>query len=297
MQIIIWRDFVNQYMLGSDKDQSNNQLKNLVLVMVWRDAEGNTHTQTFHHFCTDPGSSSTDADYVADVFDYHLHHQTEEYPGTLDKFHTIYLCGDHGGHFSCLATMYNESTWFKKYKKKVTSFFLASYHAFNVCDGAGVPPARIAMSLNKEGYTLLNSGDYTRAVEDSNSTCIALDFSVIRRDADFFPSLKMQGDTYDPEFDQDIPLKRYCEVRYVYYKPGGLFTRLPHEVWLHLLPFFHKDRADFVSAILTPVREPGYLRVATYPGGKSQPRLLDLLPVDSDDRKADKTSPNIVLDA
>jgi hypothetical protein len=287
-EIIIWRDFVNQYTCGVDADQTGNQLKNLVLVMVWRE-KGNTHTQVFHHFCTDPSSYSTDSSYVADVFDYHLHPKSHEYPGTLDQFHTLYLCGDHGGHFSCLATMYNESTWYAKYGKKVTDFFLASYHAFNLCDGAGVPPARIAMSLNKEGYTLLTSGDYAIAVQNSNSSCIALDFSVIRRDVGFFPpSLKIRGDAFDPEFDANIPLKRFCEVRYAYYKPGGQLACLPREVWLHLLPFMPNEERVL---LLTPVRVAGYVRVATYPGGQSQPRLLDLLPADSHNRKADAAIP------
>ena len=179
-EIVIWRDFVNQYTLGCDKDVQGNQLKNLVLVMVWME-NGRLYSRTFHHFCTDSSSYSTDSAYVADVFDYHLRPKSEEYPGTLERFQTLYLCGDHGSHFSGVQTLYYESTWFEQYQKKVVDFFLPSYHAFNVCDGAGVPPARIAMSLNKQGYTLLNAGDYARACNDSNSTSVAIAFDCIRR--------------------------------------------------------------------------------------------------------------------
>ena len=211
-EIVIWRDFVNQYTLGCDKDVQGNQLKNLVLVMVWME-NGRLYSRTFHHFCTDSSSYSTDSAYVADVFDYYLRPKSEEYPGTLERFQTLYLCGDHGSHFSGVTTLYYESTWFEQFQKKVVDFFLPSYHAFSVCDGAGVPPARIAMSLNKQGYTLFNAGDYARACNDSNSTFEAIAFDRIRRNQGFFPSdLKVRGDTYDKEFDVKVPLKRYCEV-------------------------------------------------------------------------------------
>ena len=64
--------------------------------------------------------------------------------GFFAPFHTLYVSGDHGPHFHSAKTMYNESSFFAKYGKKMVNMFLCSYHAYNRCDSAGVESKRIA---------------------------------------------------------------------------------------------------------------------------------------------------------
>jgi hypothetical protein len=152
-------------MLSSGAD--DNQLKNLVLVMLWRKQPDQKILlqRNFHHFCTDAETRKTDSYYVADVFDYHLR---EEGPRTFRKFHKIYLCGDHGGHFSSQETIFNESTFKTKYNIEVECLFLCSYHAYNLCDGVGVHSKREAEKVNKSGLLLVSAGDYAHQMRNSN---------------------------------------------------------------------------------------------------------------------------------
>ena len=103
------------------------------------------------------------------MFDYHLR---EEGARTFKKFHKMYLCGDHGGHFSSQETIFNESTFKTKYNIEVECLFLCSYHAYSLCDGAGVHSKREAEKVNESGLLLVSAGvtagDYAHQMRNSN---------------------------------------------------------------------------------------------------------------------------------
>ena len=88
-----------------------------------------------NNFCSDKDHRSADSFYVAQVFETHL-----KDPGTWFRtkgLEKLFICGDHGPHFSATKTVYNETTFFVKYGVTPWCFFLCSYHAYNRCDGAG----------------------------------------------------------------------------------------------------------------------------------------------------------------
>jgi hypothetical protein len=87
---IVYRDFVNMYAQTAGKD--GNQLKNLVLVMLWRDKPGQElNVRKLSNLCSDSASQSCDAYYVADVFDFHMRPKDEFHSGILSGFKKIYL--------------------------------------------------------------------------------------------------------------------------------------------------------------------------------------------------------------
>ena len=63
-----------------------------------------------------------DTYFTADVFDLHMATADGNHPGLLDEFHTCYVVGDHGSHFSANATLINESTFLEVWQKGVYAF-------------------------------------------------------------------------------------------------------------------------------------------------------------------------------
>ena len=112
---IVFRDFVNCYNERGDK------VKNLVLVKITRSEDGDLIVDKIHNFCTDK-ASGCDAYYVADVFDHHFKAADEGGSGLFDEIETIYLAGDHGPHFSCIQTVYNESCFWKTTGSNCSNF-------------------------------------------------------------------------------------------------------------------------------------------------------------------------------
>jgi len=158
-ECLVFRDFVNQH------NELGKKVNNLVLVILYREVEnGELLVYNISNICEFANGGSCDAYFVADVFDFHLRRDGS---GLFKQFHTISISGDHGPHFSSGETVYNESTFFKKFEKKVQVFFLCSYHAFNRCDAAGAAVKTLAGQLEKEDHALLTSSDYTFAVRDS----------------------------------------------------------------------------------------------------------------------------------
>jgi hypothetical protein len=144
-EAVLYRDFVAQYMSGGAK------LSNLVFVILWHD--GNRVQKfnkviKFNHFCADKDTRSQDAYYMADVWRWFLG-GGEGSSNFLKRnnIHTFYISGDHGPHFSSISTMYNESTFYQRYRIRLHDFFLCNYHAFNRCDGAGVESKKIHGAL------------------------------------------------------------------------------------------------------------------------------------------------------
>ena len=89
------------------------------------------------HYCSDVDSLSCDSYYTADVMDFEFMLKGKHNPGHFDCFHRVTFIGDHGPHFASVATMFNESTSYRKYMKEVFLAYLTSYHAFGPADGAG----------------------------------------------------------------------------------------------------------------------------------------------------------------
>jgi hypothetical protein len=100
-QCMVFRDFVNQH------NEENDKVCNLVLVVLWRDVEDGVLSMIkISNICTDKDSQMTDAAFVADVMNNHF---TKGRNSFFDRFTHVYLVGDHGSHFSCKQTFYEES--------------------------------------------------------------------------------------------------------------------------------------------------------------------------------------------
>jgi hypothetical protein len=203
-ECLVFRDFVNQY--GGEGDK----VANLVLVRVSRDELGQPIVVKVSHPCTDEDSNSTDAYYVADVFAYHM--STAD-PGLFESFHTIYVVGDHGSHFSCNDTLRNEASFYKKYKKELRPIFLCSYHAYNRCDAAGVEFMRALHAFIKNGGKEQSGTKVAAVMNDSNySNHKAVPFEKICRNIDTFPP-----------YTKKLPeIRKVCEIQYFFEHQGEI---------------------------------------------------------------------------
>jgi hypothetical protein len=102
---LVYRDFVNQH------NEKNGKVANLVLVVLWREAEdAPLNMIKISNICTDKDTQSTDAAFVADVMDNHFAPGRRSF---FDRFKRVYLVGDHGSHFSCKQTFWEESQFFR----------------------------------------------------------------------------------------------------------------------------------------------------------------------------------------
>ena len=167
-------------------------MKNLQLVLLWREREGEPLRRlSVANVCTDRDSYSCDAYYVANVFQFHCGKRDAHHSGLLSsqKFSRIYICGDHGPHFYSANTVYNESTWEEKFQLKVRVIFLCSYHAYNPCDAAGVRVKQAAAAAAKRRVVYNTSADFARALNQSQyGGAIAFAFDKINRYANNTPS-------------------------------------------------------------------------------------------------------------
>ena len=113
------------------------QVKNLVLVVLWREVEGEKLRRlVIHNVCTDKATQSCDTYYNADVMDFHMTVVGENGTGLLsrERFNNIIFVGDHGPHFSGAETVYNESCMFEKYQvcTYLTSLYPSVAHCFGL---------------------------------------------------------------------------------------------------------------------------------------------------------------------
>jgi hypothetical protein len=120
---LVYRDFVSQYLFGAEL--LGNKMNNLQLVLVWRDPETACVTSfKVANFCSDKDTMAHDAWFTADVFNFHMgtaenEEEANSFSGLFASFHTIFLVGDHGPHFSCRNTYYNESLMQTKSNKNI----------------------------------------------------------------------------------------------------------------------------------------------------------------------------------
>jgi hypothetical protein len=212
-EAVMYRDFVAAYNCEGTK------LQNLVLVVLWRETIGAPlHVWKFSNLCDDPNSRSADAYYVADVFEFYFDIQQNCLQHSCPFFRQlgikkIYVSGDHGPHFSSIATMYNESTMKEKYDLEVVIFFLCSYHCFNRCDQAGVEPKKLAKEHGKGRESVRSSAEVASVLNASRyHNSHATDFPRINRNEDRFPTLAK---------DDSLNLRKMCQVQYSFLDQHG----------------------------------------------------------------------------
>ena len=205
-ECVVYRDFVNQYGDGGGK------VANLVLVRIAKVNGVRTVVKT-SHICNDPNSRSTDSYFVADVFGYHMAHAD---PGLFADFHTIYLVGDHGPHFSSNDTIRNEATFYKKYKKTLHLIFLCSYHAYNRCDAAGAQLMRVLEANIKKDKRDRTAKELAKLMNSANfKDHIAVPFEFICRNKKTFP----------PDTKKLPNIKKICEVKFCFDDENGNIAR------------------------------------------------------------------------
>ena len=231
-EAVLYRDFVAQYMTGGAK------LSNLVFVILWHDGEQVqkfNRVMKFNHFCADQDTRSQDAYYMADVWRWFLS-GGEGSSNFLarNKIHTLYVSGDHGPHFSSIATMYNESTFFQRYGIRLHMFFLCSYHAFNRCDGAGVESKKIHGTLirNREALPFcIDVSDHLNESEYHNS--IGVPFAKIDRGNKIFSVMLAENSQLD--------LRGKCEVKYEWTNAQGATEREFGVILCRDVPAYHGE--------------------------------------------------------
>ena len=215
-EAVLYRDFVAQYLTGGSK------LSNLVFVVLWHDGDSQgkfTHVMKFNHFCGDDETRKQDAFYTADVWDWFLGNG-DGHSGFLSrhKICKLYVSGDHGPHFSSIKTMFNESTFFRRYNIELHLFFLCSYHAFNRCDAAGLESKLLHSFLQKSREALamaIDVSDHLNASEYHNSVGVPLD--KINRGERVFPVVLVE--------DENLDLRGKCEVKFHWVDADGAVCR------------------------------------------------------------------------
>jgi hypothetical protein len=204
-ECIVFRDFVNT------TTDNLVKVKNLVLVILWVEQDnGVLHVRKIHNICTDPETCSTDAGYVKHVSKFHLDKQASS--GVFSRFHKMTIAGDHGSHFSAVATLFHESTFREKYNMEVNLVFLCSYHAFNRCDKAGQEVVMLgkAKEMRRLGpCTAQHFTDLINASADADAT--GYPFNTIIREDDL------------PTFEEGLNLRKQCEFEF--FGPGMLRCR------------------------------------------------------------------------
>lgn len=201
-EVMVTRDFVNHH------DSSGKHVKCLIWVVQWRDNVGEPlKLLKLRHYCSDGDSMSTDSYYTADVMDFHFSKGDKHHPGLFDKFNRVYFVGDHGVHFACVATMYNEAKSYRVHHKEIVLMYLTSYHAFSRADGAGAEDSTQHVSDFRNGRLRLGGAEWTDMTNtNADLRSRAYHFAKINRNEDIFPSTLLA-----PPF-----LRKWNEVSFEY---------------------------------------------------------------------------------
>ena len=227
--LLIYRDFVAQYNCDGGK------IANLVLVLMWRENDdGVLHTFKFNNFCSNgrKGASkkenSADAFYVADVFEFLLGQEGEAHPGLINEIRNfahaegrtprLFIVGDHGTHFVDVQTLFNESTFRRRFGFATFVFFLCSYHAFNRCDGAGVESIRLQKAATKVRQGWKEADEFAHGLNVSRyHNSAGFDFKRIKRDPTVFPAALRHKKKQE---QVGWKLRQRCEVRFSWFEDG-----------------------------------------------------------------------------
>ena len=213
-EAMVIRDFVNHH------DHGGAHVKCLHWVLMWRNEIGAPlRILKLRHYCSDKASLSTDSYYQADVCDFHLDESNPHCPMLFAPFHTFFLVGDHGPHFASHATMYNESTLFRRFGKKILVLFFTSYHAYSRADGSGAEDSR---DLRRDAVAGLPRFGAKAMVEMTNESTRpnswAYLFRAINRNRSVFPP--------DKDFDHSKRakwIKKWTEVKYAHPDNTGAY--------------------------------------------------------------------------
>ena len=182
-EVFVTRDYVNHH------DHDGGHVKCLIFVLEWREVSlGPMHLLKIRHYCSDPDTMTSNFGYTIDVWHFQLHEKVEGlYPGLFDKYHTIHVGGDHGGHFSSAGLMIEESRFFRLYGKVINLCFFPSHHAHGRADAAGAEDKRGAATDKKAKRMRMTAESYTRMTNASNDRrSIAFNMVEIRRTADAY---------------------------------------------------------------------------------------------------------------
>ena len=150
-QVLIYRDFVNQY------SETGKKINNLIFVVIRPSPDG----------------CGNIIDYVNNFAQARC---TSSFHATLDKLcqradllppgTELYISGDHGPHFWSWDTLMWQSTIFEKHKIKVEIVGLCSYHAYNRCDTHGAMIKKAAYMASTKGGGPVTSAEFRALVKN-----------------------------------------------------------------------------------------------------------------------------------
>ena len=217
-ECLCFRDFVNNY------NARGKKIMNLVLVVLYVEVEGQdppcvsvVHNLSDHEI---DKNNKTDRFYAMDVLQFHL--DQENGSKLFNRFHTIWISGDHGSHFSARETIYFEAMAWERYGKTLREINLASYHCYNRCDGSGAAVVALAKDQAKEGADLVGARQYVDCIRNFGAeNTWAFLFDKINRSPwlvqGYLAKTKTKGkkskSPYVEEDDEEY-LRRQCDIRF-----------------------------------------------------------------------------------
>ena len=212
-ECLVYRDFVNQH------NEEGKKINNLVLVVLYRkEKDGDLLVFNLSNIVEFDNGGSCDAYFVADVFAFHLREGGSD---LFNLFQTIIISGDHGPHFSSAETVFHESTFYAKYKKRIRVLNLCSYHAFNRCDAAGAAVKTLAHDKARQNLALITSSDYVFAVrDDGQRNAWSYEFVNINRSSHIFDGNGIT-DFLPIVNGEKLNLKEMCQLEYCFRDEHG----------------------------------------------------------------------------
>ena len=149
-QVLIYRDFVNQY------SETGKKINNLIFVVIRPSPDGCGNIIDYvNNFAQAKCTSS----FHATALDKLCQRADLLPPGTK-----LYISGDHSPHFWSWNTLMWQSTIFEKYKIKVEIVGLCSYHAYNRCDTHGAMIKKAAYRASTKGGGPVTSAEFRALV-------------------------------------------------------------------------------------------------------------------------------------
>ncbi len=152
-QVLIYRDFVNQY------NEKGTKVNNLIFVVCKLSPDGDGNTIDY---INNLASASCNSRFHASAFDRFFRERSDLVPpGTH-----LFISGDHGPHFWSWDTLMWQSTIYDRYKIKVEIVGLCSYHAYNRCDTHGALIKRAAQIQARKGGGPITSTEFTALINN-----------------------------------------------------------------------------------------------------------------------------------
>ena len=149
-QVLIYRDFVNQY------SETGKKINNLIFVVIRPSPDG---CGNFIDYVNNFAQAKCTSSFHATALDKLCQRADLLPPGTK-----LYISGDHGPHFWSWDTLMWQSTIFEKYKIKVEIVGLCSYHAYNRCDTHGAMIKKAAYRASTKGGGPVTSAEFRALV-------------------------------------------------------------------------------------------------------------------------------------